>query len=141
MNRQFSFADKPMVSPVKSMSLLVVEDNRDAADSLAMVLTNCGYHVSIAYDGDQAIRMVDAADFHVVICDIGLPGRSGYEVAAHIRRRRGPAPLIVAVSAYASDTVRDSAHAAGFDSYFSKPVDPTDLEQMLVQVANADATK
>jgi len=84
--------------PTVLRSLLVVEDNRDVADSLAFILRNNGYNVSIAYDGDQAVRMVEDSEYDVILCDIGLPGRSGYDVAAYIRRVRGSAPFVVAVS-------------------------------------------
>ncbi|MCE9533407.1 MAG: response regulator [Planctomycetes bacterium] len=113
------------------LSLLVVEDSRDVAESLAFILQNCGYNVSIAYDGDQAVKMVDATPFQIVICDIGLPGRSGYEVASHIRRIRGKDPLVIAVSAYSSESVRENARIAGFDQFFSKPADPLELEKVL----------
>src|SRR5262245_41985184 len=113
------------------LSLLVVEDNRDVAESLAIILRNCGYNVSIAYDGIQARHMIDTSAYTVVICDIGLPGCSGYDVAAHVRRIHGSAPLVVAVSAYGNDSVRENARNAGFDGFFSKPADPIELEHLL----------
>lgn len=117
--------------PVRPLSLLVVEDNRDIADSLAVVLRNCGYSVSVAYDGRQAVRMIEQSAFEVVVCDIGLPGCSGYEVAARTRQLRGKDPYLVAVSAYSSDNVQDNACHAGFDCFLSKPADPLELEQII----------
>jgi DNA-binding response OmpR family regulator len=116
---------------VRPLSLLVVEDNRDVADSLAVVLRHSGYNVSVAYDGIQAITMIGQSSFEVVVCDIGLPGLSGYEVAARIRKLRGKDPLLVAMSAYCSENVRYNARNAGFDSFFSKPADPVELEQLI----------
>ncbi len=113
------------------MSLLVVDDNKDVADSLAMILQMCGYNVSIAYDGNQAVDMVANSQFQVIVCDIGLPGRSGYEVASQIRRLRGKTPLIIAVSAYSTETVRQYAKEAGFDCFFAKPADPKELEELI----------
>jgi CheY-like chemotaxis protein len=115
----------------RPFSLLVVEDNRDVADSLALVLRNCGYKVSVAYDGIQAITMIGQSVFDVVVCDIGLPGLSGYEVAARTRQLRGKNPLLVAMSAYCSENVRYNAQNAGFDSFFSKPADPIELEHLI----------
>ncbi len=118
-------------APVRPLSLLVVEDNRDAADSLAVVLRNCGYSVSVAYDGRQAVTMIEQSSFEVVVCDIGLPGCSGYEVAARTRHLRGKDPYLVAVSAYSSDNVRENACSSGFDCFLSKPADPIELEQLI----------
>jgi CheY-like chemotaxis protein len=138
------FAMAAIVSmPVRPLSLLVVDDNLDVAESLAFVLRNDGFNVSIAYDGDQAFRMIDVSFYHVLICDIGLPGRSGYEVAARFRRLYGKGPLAVAISAYASENVKENAEKAGFSSFFSKPADPLALERMLRLHANGavDDTK
>ena len=111
--------------------LLIVEDNRDLADTLALLLRNDGFDANVAYDGDQAIAMLTKCQFPAVICDIGLPGKSGYEVAAHVRRLYGRDSVIVAMSAYSTEGVREQARMAGFDGFFVKPVDPTELELFL----------
>ena len=117
--------------PVRPLSLLVVEDNRDAADTIAVILRHCGYDVSIAYDGNEAMRMIEQSCFEVVVCDIGLPGFSGYEVASRIRQLRGKDPFLVAISGYASENVRENARYAGFNSFFSKPADPVELKHLI----------
>jgi CheY-like chemotaxis protein len=122
-----------------TLSVLVVEDNVDGANSTAMILRNDGYDVSVAYDGTTALERIDAADFDVVLCDIGLPGKNGYEVAAHLRKRRGPCPLLIAVSGYASESSRAAARAAGFDQFLAKPAEPADLETLLRKHAKTRA--
>lgn len=124
---------KPVGTPDGPLSLLVVEDNRDVAETLAVILRNSGYAVSIAFDGDQAVQMIDASPFNAIVCDIGLPSRSGYEVAEHFRARYGREPLAVAISAYGSEAVMESARDAGFDNFFTKPADPVELERVLRQ--------
>ena len=115
------FAMQPLDStPARPLSLLVVEDNRDVAESLAVVMRNCGYNVSVAYDGTQALQMIEVSVYNVILCDIGLPGCSGYEVASHVRRLRGKEPLMVAVSGYAVESVKDSARNARILTAFSR---------------------
>lgn len=101
--------------------VFVVDDNRDAADTLGMFLTMEGYDVRVAYDGDEAIE--EAHDFHpdVALLDIGLPGKDGYEIARTIRSERDDDVMLIAVTGYASDDDVARAREAGFDYHFSKP--------------------
>ncbi len=103
--------------------VLVVDDNADAADSLAMLLQVRGDEVRVAYDGEEALAA--ELDFHpeVVLLDIGMPKLSGYEVARRIRDARGPGVLIVAITGWGQDEDRQRAREAGFDHHFTKPVD------------------
>jgi len=103
--------------------VLVVDDNEDAADSLAMLLSAYGDAVRIAYDGEQAIELEAAFVPDVVLLDIGLPKVSGYDVARHIRAARGSIPLIVAITGWGQQEDRERARQAGFDHHFTKPVD------------------
>ena len=108
--------------------VLVVDDNRDAANSMAALLELSGHQVQTAEDGEQALAV--AADFgpDVVILDIGLPLIDGYEVAR--RMRRSPAlqhVLLVALTGYGQEEDRAAARAAGFDHHFVKPADPASL--------------
>jgi DNA-binding response OmpR family regulator len=103
--------------------VLVVDDNEDAADSLAMLLSACGDAVRIAYDGEQAVELDDAFQPDVVLLDIGLPKISGYDVARQIRAKRGAQPLIVAITGWGQEEDRQRARDAGFDHHFTKPVD------------------
>jgi len=111
--------------------VLVVDDNEDAADSLAMLLSAYGDAVRIAYDGEQAIELDGAFLPDVVLLDIGLPKISGYDVARHIRATRGPEPLVVAITGWGQQEDRDRARDAGFDHHFTKPVDLDRLMELV----------
>ena len=107
----------------ESRRILVVDDNVDAADSLAMLLEVRGDQVRIAYDGLEALEA--EADFRpeVVLLDIGMPKLSGYDVAKRIRQARGNAVLIVAITGWGQEDDRQRARDAGFNHHFTKPVD------------------
>lgn len=104
--------------------VLVVDDNVDAADTLARYLDQLGYTTRLAYDGGEGLRA--AAEFrpHVALLDLGLPDVDGYEVALAIREESwGKAVLICAVTAWAEEADRELTRVAGFDHHFVKPVD------------------
>jgi len=103
--------------------VLVVDDNADAADSLAMLLQVRGEEVRVAYDGEEAIAAEDEFRPDVILLDIGMPKLSGYEVARRVRDRRGPGVLIVAITGWGQEEDRQRARDAGFDHHFTKPVD------------------
>jgi CheY-like chemotaxis protein len=82
--------------------IFIVDDNRDAADTLGMFFENHGFEVRVAYDGDDAIREVDEFHPEVALLDIGLPGKDGYQIAQHIRAGDDAGIMIIAVSGYAA---------------------------------------
>lgn len=105
--------------------VLVVDDNRDSADSLAMVLNVHGHDARPAYDGTQALAMADSFQPEVVLLDIGLPDMDGREVCRRLRTLpAGARMLIVAQTGWGSDEDQASTSAAGFDHHAVKPVDP-----------------
>jgi signal transduction histidine kinase/ActR/RegA family two-component response regulator len=105
------------------LSVLVVDDNRDAADTLALLLAAAGHEVHTAYDGVQALASAGALRPGVVFCDIGMPGMSGYEVAATLRADAANAgTTLVAVTGWGNDIDKRLAHEAGFDFHLTKPV-------------------
>ncbi len=109
-------------------SVLVVDDNRDAARSMAALLELHGHQVRIACDGPQALTSVAEAPPDVVILDIGLPLIDGYEVARRLRRMPSMQnALLVALTGYGQQEDCDAARAAGFDHHFVKPADPAAL--------------
>jgi CheY-like chemotaxis protein len=116
--------------PSSGRTVLVVDDHRDAADSLAQVVTIFGHKARVAYDAKSAIDLARVHRPDVVLCDIGLPGMNGYEVARALRAQRDDVRLI-AVSGYARP--EDAAHAslAGFDDYITKPADPETIRRVL----------
>jgi len=103
--------------------VLVVDDNEDAADSLATLLGVMGYEVRIAYDGPEAITAADEFEPAVALLDIGLPQLSGYDVARHMRERRGSDVLLVAITGWGQENDKLKARQAGFDHHFTKPAD------------------
>lgn len=117
---------------VVSRRIVVVDDNRDAAESLAMLLGLDGHEVRTASDGLAGLQL--ARDFcaQAVLLDIGLPGTDGYEVARRIRREPwGAKLLLVAVSGWSRERDRQTAVDAGFDYYLTKPVNIDELKALL----------
>jgi DNA-binding response OmpR family regulator len=102
--------------------VLVVDDNVDAARSLSLFLKRAGHETRVAHDGQTALGLVEPFRPDVVLLDIGLPGMSGYDVAAALRGRTDA--TLVAVSGY---TQEDDARHSAFDRYLIKPVNPDDL--------------
>ncbi len=116
--------------PSRSRRVLVVDDNRDGAESLAQVVEILGHAAEVAYDGPSAIEKASANPPEFVLCDIGLPGMSGYEIAKTLRAASAGVQLF-AVSGYArSEDVRRAVEA-GFDGHIAKPVNVADIERLL----------
>lgn len=111
--------------------VLVVDDNEDAAETLAMVLRLSGHHVEVAYNGMCALARARANKPEVVLCDLGLPELSGFDFAKAIRREHGAVILLVAVSGYAEPEDMRRSREAGFDAHLAKPAQPADLEKLL----------
>jgi DNA-binding response OmpR family regulator len=105
--------------PTRSLSILVVDDDRDSADGIAMLLRHWNHSVRVAYEGRRALEIFSVLRPELVLLDITLPGMNGYELAARMRSARHRA-LLVAVTGSAD---RRRALAAGFAEYFPKPVD------------------
>jgi signal transduction histidine kinase/ActR/RegA family two-component response regulator len=114
------------------MRLLVVDDNQDGAESLALMLRLWGHEVSLAYDGTTALKKVQAEQPDVVLLDIGLPGMDGYEVARRVRQQPELERIaLVAMTGYGQDEDRRRSSEVGFDDHLVKPVDVTALERLL----------
>ena len=112
--------------------ILVVDDNRDAADSLRLLLELSGHEVAVAYSGHDGVRAAEQCRPDVVLCDIGLPGLDGYAVARRLRQNPSTAKArLIAVTAYGRDEDRRRSHEAGFERHLVKPVDPDDLRRAL----------
>jgi PAS domain S-box-containing protein len=111
--------------------ILVVDDNRDAADSLCMLLKARGHEVRVAYDGLEAVGAAVAFAPEVVLLDIGLPKLSGYEAAPRIREARGDDVLLIAVTGWGQEEDRRRAREAGFDHHLTKPVDPAAIARLI----------
>ncbi|HWH38555.1 MAG TPA: response regulator [Verrucomicrobiae bacterium] len=120
-------------SPGTDCRVLVVDDNEDAADSLATLLGVMGYEVRVAYDGPEAIEAADEFRPAVALLDIGLPRLSGYDIARHIRGTQGNKVLLVAITGWGQDDDRRRAREAGFDHHFTKPADFEVLIELIEQ--------
>jgi signal transduction histidine kinase/DNA-binding response OmpR family regulator len=121
--------------------VLVVDDNRDAAESTAMLLKMEGYDVRLAYDGTEALASVQALHPDAILLDIGLPGMDGHEVAERIRSDpANGATLIVAISGYGQADDRERSRQAGCDHHLVKPVDPVALSELLASVRSNRAS-
>jgi CheY-like chemotaxis protein len=120
--------------PGGGLRILVVDDNRDAIDSLELLLGGEGYDVSVAYDGESAVSLATTMQPDVVLLDIGLPGMDGYAVASTLRQRLGDAALrIIAVTGYGQPESRKRSQSAGFDLHLVKPIDFEGLLDVLSQ--------
>jgi signal transduction histidine kinase len=116
------------------LKILVADDNRDAADSMTMILKLNGHEVSVAYSGEEALRIARETTPKVMILDIGMPGLSGYEVAAAVRREPwGAQILLLAVTGWGQAGDKDRARAAGFDYHLTKPVDLDQVERLMLE--------
>jgi PAS domain S-box-containing protein len=119
-------------SKVPSRRILVVDDNEDAADSLAMMLQLDGHDVSTAYSASAALSAVEQLKPEVVFLDIGLPQMDGYEVARRLRAQYGAAcPHLIARTGYGQPEDRARTLAAGFAAHLTKPVDSEELQRVL----------
>ena len=113
--------------------ILVVDDNRDAAESMAVLLRMEGHLVDIAYDGPAALEAVRSMRPDVVLLDLGLPGIDGFELAERLRAMPdGARTLLIAISGYGQDEHREKSRRAGFDRHFVKPIDPASVTELLV---------
>jgi CheY-like chemotaxis protein len=122
--------------PAVGLSVLVVDDNVDAAETLSMLLELKGHEVRVAHDGPEALRVLGSFRPRLILLDIGLPGMNGYEVARRIRQSeelRGV--TLAALTGWGQEEDRRRSREAGFDHHLVKPVDIDALEKLLAGVA------
>jgi CheY-like chemotaxis protein/two-component sensor histidine kinase len=114
------------------LRVLVVDDNLDSAETLALLLTFAGHDVRTAHEGETALQ--EAGSFHpqVVVLDIGLPKMNGYEVARRLRQQPEMSKAcLIALTGYGQDEDRQRSKEAGFDHHLVKPVDPDKLQSLI----------
>jgi signal transduction histidine kinase len=122
--------------PFPSRRILIVDDNRDAADSLSALLTTLGATVTVAYSGPDALAVLDLADPDAVLLDIGMPGTDGYEVARRIRSMTAHGDvLLIALTGWGQEEDRARSIRAGFDHHLVKPPDLDRLRSLLAEHA------
>jgi PAS domain S-box-containing protein len=114
--------------------ILLADDNRDAAESLAIILRLEGHEVELAHDGAAALALFEARKPDVALLDIGMPKSNGYEVARQIRSvPEGRDILLIAITGWAQDSDKAQSRAAGFDHHLTKPIEPDALIGLLVR--------
>ena len=126
--------------PARPIRLLIVDDNRDAADSLALLLGLEGHEVRVAYAGRPAIEVAHEFKPEIAILDLGLPDLSGYDVARLLRQDPALARIeLIALTGWGQEEHRRRALEAGFDHHITKPVDLEALERLLQRPGRHEA--
>jgi CheY-like chemotaxis protein len=120
------------VAVVSGRRILVVDDRKDSADSLAMVLRLLGNEVRTAYDGAEAVRVAEEYRPEVVLLDIGLPKLNGYEAGRRIRERLGTNVLLIALTGWGGEEDRRRSTEAGFNAHLTRPVELDGLQKLLL---------
>jgi PAS domain S-box-containing protein len=129
-------ADVEAVSADIGLKVLVVDDNRDAADTCAMLLEASGHHVQTAYTGRQALELARTFHPHALLLDIGLPDIDGYKLAQRLRATPwGHGAVLVAVTGWGQEQDRQRAIEAGFDQHLVKPIAAETVESLLQSLA------
>lgn len=118
----------------ESVRVLVVEDQPDVAEVMALILERNGYDVSVAHDGLTALRLVEETLPHCLLLDVKMPGLDGAELSRQVRERHGNDIVLIAVSGGSVDDERVASTFARVDHYLRKPVDATMLTKVLPPV-------
>lgn len=132
-------AGRRPASPTHRHRVLVVDDNRDSADTLAALLEAWGHEVRTFYDGPSALEAAAEFDPDIALLDIGLPKMSGYEVAGRLRQSAKGSMILVAFTGYGQDEDRRRVREAGFDYHLVKPLEAAALERILDSIGTAAA--
>ena len=125
----------PKRKPARALRIIVADDNRDTALSLAVVLRDEGHEVLEVYRGDAVLRLAAQTRPDALILDIGMPGMTGFEIAHALRQQLGTAcPLLIAVTAWTQRTARELGKLSGFSHYLTKPCATSDLLDILTSL-------
>ncbi|HTH80580.1 MAG TPA: PAS domain S-box protein [Ramlibacter sp.] len=138
---QAGLAPAPSAAPqrpdVRDVTVLVVDDNEDSADSLREMLNAAGYKASCAYTGQAALDAIAEDKPDVALLDIGLPDIDGYEVCRRVRSQSGThQPVLIAVTGWGQERDKERATASGFNGHLTKPADPGKLMAMLREMVS-----
>jgi CheY-like chemotaxis protein len=127
--------------PVRKRRVLIADDNRDSADSLAMLLKVMGHEVSTAYDGERAVKAAEALRPDVGLLDIGMPRLNGYDACRRIREQPwGQRIFLIALTGWGQEEDRRCTEEAGFNHHIAKPVDPAMLMKLLASLPSGEAS-
>jgi PAS domain S-box-containing protein len=123
------------IAPTYRGRILVADDNRDAADTLSMILELDGHEVRTAYDGEKALQIAEQFAPQIALLDIGMPNLDGYQTARRIRGQPwGSAMLLIALTGWGQEEDRRQATEAGFNCHLVKPVDPQTIGALIEQM-------
>jgi signal transduction histidine kinase/ActR/RegA family two-component response regulator len=126
----------------RALRVLVTDDNRDAADTLAMMLRTFGHDVRVAHDGAEALEIAALFQPHAVLLDIGMPNMNGYEAAARMRSEPwGKAIFLIALTGWGQEQDKQRAMEAGFDCHLVKPAEPALLEKLLAGASRKEPAR
>jgi CheY-like chemotaxis protein len=129
----------PAAEPSPERRILIVDDNRDAADSLAMLMEITGNTTYVAHDGIEAIEEIEKHRPEVVLLDIGLPGLTGHEVCRRVRQQPwGKNIVMIALTGWGQEDDRRKSEEAGFNGHLVKPVDYDKLLKLLSSLTNGE---
>lgn len=122
--------------------VLVVDDNRDSAESMAVLLRLLGHEARTVFHGEEVVPAALEFEPELILLDIGLPGLDGYEVARRVRAQPSLAGVrIAAMSGYGSDEDRARSSREGFDHHFTKPVDLAAVERAIASLPRAESSR
>lgn len=131
-------AESTSVATLNDLHVLVVDDNLDAANTLALMLQLDGQEARAVYSAEEALREVSSLKPNVILMDIGLPGMDGYELIARVRELHlDPAPICIAITGYGQPGDRARSLDAGFDEHLAKPVDYSELANRIAELRSA----
>ncbi|MES2787009.1 MAG: PAS domain S-box protein [Pseudomonadota bacterium] len=128
-----SAQDSPAISPAaRSLRVMVVDDNADAADTLGLLLESLGHHATVVHAPEEALEAVEQATFDALVLDIGLPGMDGFSLASRLRAHpHCSGATFIALTGYGAEDDRLRGRNAGFDHYLVKPADLEELVRLL----------
>jgi len=120
------------------LKILMIDDNKDLTDIMCELINLLGHKTISASSGIEGILKAKEFDPDVIICDIGLPGMNGYEIAESIRRDIDLKDIyLIALSGYAGDGALNCSRKAGFNMHLCKPVDISTIEKVLTEIVNS----
>jgi CheY-like chemotaxis protein len=133
-----SIAPQDTKSANSTRRILIVDDNQDSAESMALLLKFDGHQVEMAHDGLTALRVAESFQPEIILLDIGLPGMNGYDVARQIRTQPETSRAqLIALTGYGQEEDRQRSKEAGFDYHLVKPVEPRVLQHLLNSIPAA----
>jgi len=131
---------EPPCAPAGRLRVLIADDNRDAADSLALLLAHDGHEVRTVYSGQAAVALLESFSPEVALLDIGMPDLDGFAVADRIRQRRGTTEVcLIAITGWGQEDDKHRSREAGFAAHLTKPVDPHGVRALLAGLRTGES--